>query len=415
MTARPSPRPPATTARRGPLPNFVYELVLRPAWVLQAALRLGPYRAIALIVAGFLAAATVFLRDGVDGTWLPSWAPVAAVVSVVAGAIALAPLFPATAVRVQRLPAPVRDRRVLAVVLFFALSIAWPAFSCVSMSVLSIAWSAGLPLLIAAVSLHHRLPTQWGSRAVALPLVFVALFVVLNCLLRALWSINDLDQFAQSVLLGFSGTMMVGLVAQLQIWESSEPPGRRNAEFPDYADLRELEAPWLERRRSRVALPVEKSADDPRPANLVGLALSGGGIRSATVSFGFLQGLADVREGGKPLLEFMDYLSTVSGGGWAGGALTARLSCDKPPIDPRSESDWALFAGEYVLWAARVAIRRPGRLVARSWQPWQGAPPRQWGRRDGEPYPGLLGTLSTQRESAARRDSPPHYGWLDGR
>ena len=48
------------------------------------------------------------------------------------------------------------------------------------------------------------------------------------------------------------------------------------------------------------------------------LCLSGGGIRSAIFSLGILQGLAR-----KGLLQTFDYLSTVSGGGYVGGWLTA--------------------------------------------------------------------------------------------
>ena len=48
-----------------------------------------------------------------------------------------------------------------------------------------------------------------------------------------------------------------------------------------------------------------------------GLALSGGGIRSATFSLGVLQRLAKNK-----LLEKIDYLSTVSGGGYIGSSLT---------------------------------------------------------------------------------------------
>jgi hypothetical protein len=50
------------------------------------------------------------------------------------------------------------------------------------------------------------------------------------------------------------------------------------------------------------------------------LCFSGGGIRSASFALGALQGLAQRR-----LLEGFDYLSTVSGGGFAGGWLTAWL------------------------------------------------------------------------------------------
>jgi hypothetical protein len=55
-----------------------------------------------------------------------------------------------------------------------------------------------------------------------------------------------------------------------------------------------------------------------RAASLCGLALSGGGIRSATFNLGVLQGLARHR-----LLTRFDYLSTVSGGGYIGAWLTA--------------------------------------------------------------------------------------------
>lgn len=53
-------------------------------------------------------------------------------------------------------------------------------------------------------------------------------------------------------------------------------------------------------------------------AELVGLAFSGGGIRSATFNLGVLQGLAELKFGGRSLLAHFDYLSTVSGGGYIG-------------------------------------------------------------------------------------------------
>ncbi len=57
---------------------------------------------------------------------------------------------------------------------------------------------------------------------------------------------------------------------------------------------------------------------DALDMDLVGLAFSGGGIRSATFALGILQGLASLR-----LLRRFDYLSTVSGGGYIGGWLAA--------------------------------------------------------------------------------------------
>lgn len=58
----------------------------------------------------------------------------------------------------------------------------------------------------------------------------------------------------------------------------------------------------------------------------VGLALSGGGIRSATFSLGLLQGLRALG-----VLRAVDYLSTVSGGGYAGAWYSAWLSRSAPP------------------------------------------------------------------------------------
>jgi hypothetical protein len=62
--------------------------------------------------------------------------------------------------------------------------------------------------------------------------------------------------------------------------------------------------------------------------DFIGLSLSGGGIRSATFSLGILQALADFN-----LLRHLDYLSTVSGGGYIGSWLTARLKQDHTTID----------------------------------------------------------------------------------
>src|SRR5258708_36752927 len=53
------------------------------------------------------------------------------------------------------------------------------------------------------------------------------------------------------------------------------------------------------------------------------LCLSGGGVRSAIFNLGILQGLARCK-----LLDKFDYLSTVSGGGFIGGWLTAWIYRD---------------------------------------------------------------------------------------
>lgn len=61
---------------------------------------------------------------------------------------------------------------------------------------------------------------------------------------------------------------------------------------------------------------------------LIGLALSGGGIRSATTNLGILQGLSRMR-----ILPMVDYLNTVSGGGYIGSCLSALLSLNKQAHD----------------------------------------------------------------------------------
>lgn len=66
----------------------------------------------------------------------------------------------------------------------------------------------------------------------------------------------------------------------------------------------------LAEERSRLRAIVDGQALQD---NLVGLAISGGGIRSATFGLGMLQALAELK-----LLKHVDYLSTVSGGGYIG-------------------------------------------------------------------------------------------------
>jgi hypothetical protein len=67
---------------------------------------------------------------------------------------------------------------------------------------------------------------------------------------------------------------------------------------------------------------ADGSTKDPlgraQQMRLTGLAFSGGGIRSATFNLGVLQKLAE-----RGILEHIDYLSTVSGGGYIGSWLTS--------------------------------------------------------------------------------------------
>ena len=78
---------------------------------------------------------------------------------------------------------------------------------------------------------------------------------------------------------------------------------RRAALFPEQAPLPANDSP---------PQPVA----DAHRTRALGLCFSGGGIRSATFNLGVLQGLAELG-----LLPYIDYLSTVSGGGYIGSWL----------------------------------------------------------------------------------------------
>ena len=68
-----------------------------------------------------------------------------------------------------------------------------------------------------------------------------------------------------------------------------------------------------------------REIDHDAQSGLVGVSLSGGGVRSGAVSLGFLMGLAQFG-----ILRWVDYLSTVSGGGYAGATLSAELKAQEP-------------------------------------------------------------------------------------
>ncbi len=71
----------------------------------------------------------------------------------------------------------------------------------------------------------------------------------------------------------------------------------------DFEQVQQAELNWIKRRRSAV--------DQSEAGPLVGLALSGGGIRSATFNLGLLQALSR-----KKTLPQIDIISSVSGGGY---------------------------------------------------------------------------------------------------
>jgi hypothetical protein len=100
----------------------------------------------------------------------------------------------------------------------------------------------------------------------------------------------------------------------------------------DFDAVLKEELTLISRRRRAGGLPAPEVADtQPQAvfdAGLVGLALSGGGIRSACFNLGLLQAL-----GKRGVLHRTDYLSTVSGGGYIGSCLSSL--CADPWADVR--------------------------------------------------------------------------------
>lgn len=82
-----------------------------------------------------------------------------------------------------------------------------------------------------------------------------------------------------------------------------------------------------------------------------GLALSGGGIRSATFCLGLVSGLAQQK-----IFHRFDYLSTVSGGGYIGAAL-GKLYCEKGASAAVREQQLAGAQDTWLVWWLRATSR----------------------------------------------------------
>jgi len=103
-------------------------------------------------------------------------------------------------------------------------------------------------------------------------------------------------------------------------------------------DVIEEERKFLERTNAPAGAPV-------------GLAFSGGGIRSATFNLGVIQALAECR-----LLSKFHYLSTVSGGGYIGSWLSALIHRSGEGHVERIESALATTPGNFQQQAARCGL-----------------------------------------------------------
>lgn len=96
--------------------------------------------------------------------------------------------------------------------------------------------------------------------------------------------------------------------------------------------------------------------------NLVGVALSGGGIRSATFALGVLQRLKEL-----DLLRRVDYLSTVSGGGYIGAWLVGNVRRTRYWLSRMTSWDESI---DYLRNYSKYLSPQSGILSADSWVIW---------------------------------------------
>ena len=135
---------------------------------------------------------------------------------------------------------------------------------------------------------------------------------------------------------------------------------------------------WVFHRRRSESRPLASPTHPSVENNLYGIALSGGGMRSAVFSLGVCQSLA--KHG---LLAPADYLSTASGGGYFGASLQALCAEDLPypgldgldctaerfPFATASTEEIGAEAGEVhavetpAMWHARKYARLLGNAV----------------------------------------------------
>lgn len=94
----------------------------------------------------------------------------------------------------------------------------------------------------------------------------------------------------------------------------------QNDDLATLENINENERTEVDARRRKQEVPTASGQD------AVGLAFSGGGIRSATFCLGVAQVLAE-----KDMLKEVDFLSTVSGGGYTGSFLTQEIGGRTPP------------------------------------------------------------------------------------
>ena len=133
------------------------------------------------------------------------------------------------------------------------------------------------------------------------------------------------------------------------------PPGGNKDATPKWDRTFQSEINDIQGRQ--VGDPVTDAKD-----NLIGLAFSGGGIRSATFNLGVLQRLQEL-----DLLRQVDYLSTVSGGGYIGAWLLGNVH--RTPYWLVRLTDWSASIAHLRRYSNYLAPRA-GLMSADTWTMW---------------------------------------------
>jgi hypothetical protein len=123
---------------------------------------------------------------------------------------------------------------------------------------------------------------------------------------RLKWGWQKFGQF-------WTGTELVGAMLPRDLLQAASTPNQ-----PTPEDIQVAEDAYIAAYRTSTGRQNQPNQpNQPNSQPYFGLALSGGGIRSASIALGAMQALAAKRK-----LPRFDYLSTVSGGGYSGSALT---------------------------------------------------------------------------------------------
>lgn len=168
-----------------------------------------------------------------------------------------------------------------------------------------------------------------------------------------------------------------GHARPLEIGRSSVPaatldtlgsgPSDRNA---DSASAGGLPPPWID---AQTVMAEEQAALKLQSGQATGLAISGGGIRSATFALGIIQRLQQAG-----LMQSFDYLSTVSGGGYLGGYLSGGITREAnrlqheqdPPQSTALAGDGTQAPNDAVAAEARERVYQGFGLPERLWVRW---------------------------------------------